>query len=68
MKSADKIVLLKDVVIPAGTILSTAPTKTERYGSNHYEAIVGLTKDSSGTFTYCIDDEKLADWFTTIKE
>lgn len=57
--------LLSDIVIPAGTVFYSAPAKTERYGDEHYECIIGLTKDSHGSLVYCIDkdDPELEKWF-----
>lgn len=62
-------VLLKDVIIPKGTILEEAPTKIEMFGGDHYEAIIGLTKDSYGHFLYCMDrdDADLEEWFADVK-
>lgn len=50
-------VLLKDIVIPKGTIFSSAPTKTVRLGEGHIEAIFCIedSKDTSGSITYYID-------------
>jgi hypothetical protein len=52
--------LKKDVVIPAGTVFDTAPVRTERAISEEpfdgsIDTIIGLTKDTSGTFTYALD-------------
>lgn len=72
----NKVVRLKkDVIIPAGTILVTAPIKVER-PENHcaVEAVVGLSRDTAGSFTYYIgtpDDkerEGLEEWFEIISE
>lgn len=61
----DTIVLKKDIVIPAGTVFSKAPKKTERYGSDHYSVTIGLTDDTSGELTYCIaqSEQQLREWF-----
>ncbi|HCY85922.1 MAG TPA: hypothetical protein DHV36_12375 [Desulfobacteraceae bacterium] len=59
--------LKKDIVIPAGTILGTAPAKTIRHGGDHFECTVGLTDDSFGSFTYCVDDPALSDWFEDVE-
>jgi hypothetical protein len=57
-------ILLKDIIIPKGTVFKTAPTKTERYGPNHLETNIGLTKDSCGSIEYCVeDDPELKEWF-----
>lgn len=60
-------VLLKDVVIPAGTILKDAPFKTIRVAP-HKEALIGLTKDSCASFI--IDPEEdpaLKEWIAEVK-
>ena len=64
-----KFVLLKDVVIPAGSVFTVAPSKTQR-SDGHFCHIVGLTKDSAGDFIYYIDDNdpELEQWFTELKE
>jgi len=57
-------------VITAGTVFSPAPRKTERYSGEDFECIIGLTKDTSGSFVYNLDssiDDKqkriLKEWF-----
>jgi hypothetical protein len=65
-----KKVLIKDIVIPAGTIFTDAPTETHR-SSGFGEAIVGLTDDTCGSITYDIDGddkEKLKEWFVDVIE
>lgn len=62
-------VLLKDIVIPAGTIFRDAPNKTSR-SSGYGEAIIGLTNDTCGSFIYDIegdDAEELKKWFVDTK-
>ena len=64
-----KKVLLKDIVIPAGTVLDTAPQRTER-DNTHYDCVIGLSDNTHGTFTYCIDPDypsELDKYFTDIK-
>jgi hypothetical protein len=67
-----KVVLKKDIVIPAGTILDKAPTKTERFGDGHVDVVIGLSDNTSGTFTYCVDENmlcpsaELAEWFEAV--
>lgn len=59
-----KKTLLKDIVIPKGTVFHTAPSWTKRYGDCHYETIVGLSKNTSGNLVYCIDEvDELKDYF-----
>lgn len=63
-----QFVLRKDIVIPAGTQFTIAPTKVERFGSNHVEVIVALSKDTCGTLSYFVDpnDPAIAEWFESI--
>jgi len=72
--SQPDMVLLKDIVIPKGTVFTTAPNKTECFGDfceehHHYEAIIGLSPNTSGSFCYSIDDDKkiMGKYFTTLK-
>lgn len=71
MKRKDQIVLLKDLVIPAGTVFSPSPVKTERDpDALFFDAVIGLSKDSYGTVTYCLDDDKeklLGNWFAPLR-
>lgn len=46
-----KYKLKKDIVIPAGTELAPAPSKTER-SDGHLEAIIGLGKDGYASFVF----------------
>ena len=61
--------LKRDLVIPAGTIFSPAPIKTERAGTGHIEAIFGLSPNTVGTVEYSLDPtstDNLDDWFEKI--
>jgi len=49
-------VLIKDLIIPKGTVFNDAPEKVGRYGDGHIEAIFGLTSDTYGTVYYSFDD------------
>lgn len=62
-------VLLKDIVIPAGTRFTPGPSQTRYYGTGHYECTVGLSKDSSGSLVYHIEDDlkNLTEHFSEIK-
>lgn len=64
-----KKVLLRDLVIPAGTVFNTAPSKVERDPDYFVEAIIGLTKDTYGMVTYEIEeeDEELKKWFADLR-
>ncbi len=66
-----KVKLLKDIVIPAGTVFDTAPRVTTRHGIGHVSKIIGLSKDTSGSFTYDLGEtdkerEQLKEWFEQI--
>ena len=64
-----KKVLIKDIVIPAGTVFDSAPSKTERFAGSHIQAIIGLSKDSSGSIEYCLDDmDNEKEYFVDLKE
>lgn len=60
--------LLKDIVIPAGTIFDDAASKTVR-SSGHVETIIGLTNNTFGSLVYFVDDykEELKEWFSDIE-
>jgi len=64
-----KKVLIKDLVIPAGTIFSDAPVRTDRLGKEHIQATIGLSDNTSGSVLYwCGDDaEELQEWFRDVK-
>lgn len=58
--------LKKDIIIPAGTRFSSAPTKTERAGPGHIESEFGLSPNSYGTVYYSLDPrskDDLSEWF-----
>lgn len=61
--------LLKDIIIPAGTIFLEAPWKTTR-APGHYDCVIGLSNNTSGTLCYDIDpieEKELNEYFETIK-
>ena len=69
MNTEKKFVLLKDIVIPKGTVLKRAPIKTKRFGEDHFSVSVGLSDNTTGEFEYCIDElEELSEYFTELKE
>jgi hypothetical protein len=63
-------ILKKDIVIPAGTKFDRAPTKTERVGAGHVDAIFGLSKNTFGVVEYSfdgdVDAEVLEEYFEEI--
>ena len=50
-------VLVKDLVIPKGTVFGRAASKVEHVSNDHIEAIFGLSKDTCGTVVYCLGDD-----------
>ena len=63
-------VLLKDIVIPAGTVFSDAPTETRRAPGNFGETVIGLSKNTYGTLVYELngdDADELAEWFADVR-
>lgn len=46
-----KVRVLKDIVIPAGTILEDSPRKTERHGAGHVETILAVGRNNTAVFT-----------------
>jgi len=65
-----KMVVLKDIIIKAGTVLHRAPVKTERSSEDHFSCIIGLSDNTHGDFTYCIDcDKEVMDgYFAELKD
>ena len=63
-----KKILLKDIVIPRGTIFDTSPISTQRIENGHIDCNIGLTDNSCGSFEYFFDkdDLELAEWFEDI--
>lgn len=63
-----KVLLLKDITIPKGTIFNTAPCQTKRYGQGHLEATIGLSPNTSGSFTYFIDPDCIGELDTFFED
>lgn len=62
-----KFKLKQDLVIPAGTIFETIDGRRSKYISGNYECSLGLSKDTSGSLIYGIEDGKgLSDWFEEV--
>lgn len=62
-------VVLKDIIIPAGTKLQQAPVKTERADDGWYDCVIGLSDNSYGYLTYDLSEIKeLSEWFAELKE
>ena len=64
-----RIRLKKDIVIAAGTVMDTAPIKTERFGRDHVETVIGLTSDNTAVFTLCADitDPGMDEWMEEVE-
>lgn len=62
-----KKVLLKDIVIPAGTVFYSAPRKREYADDCFVETAIGLTKNTYGNFAYEVSGE-LGEWFAELRE
>lgn len=63
--------LLKDIVIPAGTVFEERIGTTTYYADgDNYDVNFGITKDSSGRLVYGIDrdDIELNEWFEDVRE
>ena len=52
----EQYVVIKDIVIPAGTIMHRAPEQTERYGE-HAEACIELSRDDTAYLTVYVGEE-----------
>lgn len=61
-----KKILRKDIVIPAGTVFTDAPLRTVRTQGEFIDCIIGLTKNTAGTFTYESNHPELDEWFDEI--
>lgn len=70
-KKEKKFVLLKDIVIPKGTVLTRAAAVTKR-DQHHFGCMVGLSKNTCGDFIYSLDPGcdlvEVSDYFTQLKE
>jgi hypothetical protein len=70
-----KAKLLKDIVIPAGTIFHAGPSKIENYGNDHVEHIFGFSNDTFGRVMYAVGETpeseeriQLKEYFEVIEE
>ncbi len=64
-----RVVLKKDIVIPAGTVFECIDGRKSEYVSGNYEASIGLSKDTSGGLIYGVElnDPACAEWFEAAK-
>lgn len=60
-----RIALKRDLVIPAGTVFECCDGMIRNYAHGNYEAVLGLSKDTSGSIVYGFDvgDIELDAWF-----
>jgi hypothetical protein len=70
--SNKKFKLLKDIVIPKGTIFENCDGMTSHFSNDNYLSTIGLTKNTSGRIIYGIDSsaackEENAEWFEEVK-
>ena len=68
-KKEIKKVLLKDIVIPAGTVFSKAPASTH-LNDDFVSCVIGLSNNTFGELHYDISDDKeeLKEYFADLKE
>jgi len=64
-----KKVLIKDLIVPAGTVFDNAPLRTERPGDGCVQAIIGLSKNTAGSVEYWLDgdEEEMQEWFRDLR-
>lgn len=58
--------LMKDIVIPAGTIFKDAPVKTQRAKGEFMECIIGLSRNTAGSLVYEAQHKELSEWFEDV--
>ncbi len=65
MSNPKRMVLKKDIVIPAGTVFECVDGSRREFISGNYEATIGLSKDTSGGLVYGVEpqDPACAEWF-----
>lgn len=69
-----KKMLIKDLVIPAGTIFKKIPAGTKKsFGEGSFESRFGLSDDSYGTVSYSFDEddrekEKIDKYFVELED
>lgn len=63
-------VLLKDIIIPKGTVFNEAPKVTERIGNDFFSCTIALSPNTFGSLVYGVDSdylEELDNYFTDLK-
>lgn len=68
MKKSVRKVLLKDIIIPKGTVFQRSPVRTDRHGADHFDCVIGLSQNTVGYFEYCIDADpiEMGEYFANI--
>ena len=62
-----EIVLLKDIVIPVGTIFKNVDGGAVKHVEGNFEHIFGLTKDSYGSIVYSVESmQDSKKWFAEV--
>jgi hypothetical protein len=61
-----KKILLRDIIIPAGTVFTDAPVRSDRTPGEFVDCVIGLTKNTCGNFTYESNSDELDDWFSDV--
>lgn len=59
-------VLLREIIIPAGTVFEDAPSRIQYAEGCYVTATIGLSENTAGNITYEVSDE-VAEWFTDHK-
>ena len=68
MKTQKQKRLLKDIVIPAGSLFNCIEGHEITYGAGMYRNLIGLTRDTHGDVIYSVDegDPKISEWFEDV--
>ena len=69
-KKEVKKVLLKDIVIPAGTVFSKSPESSHINSDDFVSCVIGLSNNTFGELHYDISDDKdeLSKYFADLRE
>ena len=64
----EKMVLIKDIVIPAGTVFERCDNETRTYVEGNYAHVLGLSDNTSGEIVYQASDEDVKELFVKLIE
>ena len=69
IKKQKQMRLLRDIVIPAGSLFNDIEGHVITHGAGMYRSLIGLTKDTFGDVIYSIDkgDPNIGEWFEEVK-